>query len=115
MNLFSIIVISAALTACADASGPDVPNLSGRWAYSGINLTGVSNVVSGVCNIATTLTIVQSGNGFTGQSSSGTMLCNGGNAPYLIGSFDVSGTISGGTVTFDFNTSASHRSETISG
>ena len=89
---------------CSDSSGPKTAAVSGTWTYSASNVQGSGET----CNsTGTTMTLTQSGSTFTGTYAGGTLTCTGvfGSLTQQIGSGVVAnGTVSGSSVSFNFDT-----------
>jgi hypothetical protein len=119
MNIRRFVVGLLALTAAAcsgDASGPQIPQLSGQWTYNASNITG-----GGIsCNMfGVSFNLTQSGTTFTGTTLGGSVSCSAPGA----GTFNESlgndvianGTINGNAITFDIGTPDIHHTGSISG
>jgi hypothetical protein len=113
---WTALVLAAALVACGgDSTGPKTPSVEGSWHYAMTNLTGGGFS----CNSSgTTLTFTQDGTTFSGSYAGGTITCFDGTDTYS-GDFGsgavVTGTLSGQTVAYDFDTSDWHNSGTVEG
>ncbi|HZJ00239.1 MAG TPA: hypothetical protein VFD22_06220 [Gemmatimonadaceae bacterium] len=120
-RFISLIKVAAALSvlACSgDVSGPAEKNVSGLWTYSATNMVDGHGLS---CNVlGATLSLTQTGASFSGTYSGGRMSCYGdGGFSYepstsLEGTV-VSGTVSGSTVNFSFDTPDYFNTGTLNG
>ena len=114
-KLICAVALALAAGCGGDSTGPKV-DLTGTWTYSATNLnvSGVNCSISGV-----TMTIVATGNTFTGAvAPGGTLTCTspaGTDVEPLGGDIIANGTISGNAIQFDIGNSDFHNAGTLSG
>jgi hypothetical protein len=85
----------------ATAPSTTPTTLTGNWTYSAGSLTSIAGGYT--CVVASfTLSLVQEGNALSGSYQSGSITCNGTALPGASGAI-ANGSVSGNTVTFDFD------------
>lgn len=100
---------------CSDSTGPKTAAVAGVWAYSATNVQGSG----ATCNsTGTVLTLTQSGATFSGSYAGGTLTCTTPLGPVqqqIPTGVVANGTISGSSVSFNFDTSDWSNTGSISG
>jgi hypothetical protein len=113
---WTVIVLLALIGCGSDSTGPSDTSIAGTWTASLTNLSG--NGVSCNSTAATTISLSQQGNSFTGSYSGGEMTCTGPGGTFAnsIGNGTVlNGTLNGNSVVMDLDTPDFHLTGTVNG
>lgn len=122
---FSILVVAIlpVFAACGGdddgPTGPSTAQIDGAWTYAFSNITGSTGTTNITCSAGNvSIDIDQTGTTFTGSYFAPALTCAGPSGSFTDGPFAgsiVNGSISGTSVSFDFDTSDWRQTGTVSG
>ena len=116
MKKLSFVVALLLAAGCGSDSTAPRADLAGSWTYSATNLS-VSGVTCSITGVS--LTLVTTGNTFTGTvAPGGVLICAGpagADTASLGGDVVANGTVNGNAVAFDIGTQDFHNAGTLSG